>query len=60
MRKFVSPTVALLYGSTTTQPITQYWGTSYYVRDYAALDFASTTAPSGFISYQIRVRVTFK
>jgi hypothetical protein len=60
LRKFVSPTVALLYGSTTTQPITQYWGTSYYVRDYAALDFASTTAPSGFISYQIRVRVTFK
>ncbi len=60
VRKFVSPTVALLYGSTTTQPITQYWGTSYYVRDYAALDFASTTAPSGFISYDIRVRVTFK
>lgn len=60
VRKFVSPTVAVIYGSTTTQPVTQYYGASYSVRDYAALEFTSTTAPSGFITYRVGMRVTFK
>ncbi|HME82400.1 MAG TPA: translocation/assembly module TamB domain-containing protein [Candidatus Eremiobacteraceae bacterium] len=60
VRKFVSPTVAVIYGSTTSQPVTQYYGASYSVRDYAALEFTSTTAPSGFITYRVGMRVTFK
>ena len=34
VRKYVSPTVAVLYGSTIQQPVTQYWGGSYRVREF--------------------------
>jgi hypothetical protein len=50
----------VLYGQTTEQPITQYWGASYQLRNNGALDFTTTTSPSGFVTYQARVRVTFQ
>ena len=60
VRKFVTPTISLIYGQTTEQPITQYWGASYQIRYNGALDITTTTSPSGFVSYQARLRVTFQ
>ena len=60
VRKFVTPTVALLYTSTTTAPLTQAYGVAYNLRDYASLEFASTIAPTGFASFLLNMRFTFK
>jgi hypothetical protein len=60
VRKFVTPNVALLYTSTTSAPLTQAYGVAYNLRDYASLEFASTIAPSGFASFLLNMRFTFK
>jgi hypothetical protein len=60
VRKFVSPTVALLYTSTTTAPVTQSYGVAYNLRDIASLEFSSSIAPSGFTSFLLNMRFTFK
>ncbi|MBV8366473.1 MAG: translocation/assembly module TamB domain-containing protein [Candidatus Eremiobacteraeota bacterium] len=60
VRKYVTPTIAVLYGQTTTEPLTQYWGGAYQLRNNGSLEFTTTTAPSGFVTYQARLRVTFQ
>ncbi|MBV8281994.1 MAG: translocation/assembly module TamB domain-containing protein, partial [Candidatus Eremiobacteraeota bacterium] len=56
VRKYVSPTVAVLYGSTITQPVVQYWGGSYRVRNGIAVELTTTTSPSGQTLYSLVVR----
>jgi hypothetical protein len=60
VRKYVTPTVAVLYTSTVTAPVTQGYGVAYNLRDYAALELGSTIAPSGFASFLLNMRFTFK
>ena len=60
VRKNVTPTIALLYRSTTTAPITQSYGAAYRVRNYAALEISSTIDPTGLTGYQLLMRFTFK
>ncbi len=60
VRKYVTPTVSVLYRSTTTAPVTQAYGVSYLLRDTASLDFLSTVASQGFVTYLMDMRFTFK
>jgi len=60
VRKYVTPTVAVLYTSTLTAPVTQSYGVAYNLREYAALELGSTIAPSGFSSFLLNMRFTFK
>jgi autotransporter translocation and assembly factor TamB len=60
IRKYVSPTVAVLYSTTTTAPVTQAFGIARYIRDRASVEFATTMSPSGFEAYLLRMRLTFQ
>jgi autotransporter translocation and assembly factor TamB len=60
VRKYVTPTVSVLYETTTAAPITQAYGVGYQLRDFAAVEFSTSTSPSGFVTYRVNMRFTFK